>query len=142
MSNIKPIQDDILNEANSREPADRFIYLLELHEILKTRTKLIINVLTQEDCTAEIQSWLLEILHKEPVPPNYIDRSTANMLANIHPFHHDLITQALVQEYRQMTLDQARTKLRLDFTEEQFQIVFNQLQVWIAMHEPCAGGVN
>jgi hypothetical protein len=142
MSYIKPIQDDILDEANSREPADRFIYLLELHQLLKTRARLIINTLTHEDCTAEIQSWLLEILHKELVPPNYIDRSTANMLASVHPFHHDLVTQALVQEYRQMTLDQARTKLRLDFTEEQFQIVFNQLQVWIAMHEPCAGGVN
>jgi hypothetical protein len=71
MSYIKPIQDDILDEANSREPADRFIYLLELHQLLKTRARLIINTLTHEDCTAEIQSWLLEILHKEPVPPNY-----------------------------------------------------------------------
>lgn len=124
----------ILDDADSRPAAQRFIFLFQMYASLRMPGSRLINFETGEDGTNIVMSWLAEYLPTLPVPPDYFITAAEDTLNNIHPMMRESARAQMIQKLALLSKEEARKQLVLDFSDNQFEEVYQQVQYWLALN--------
>lgn len=131
------IIEELEQYISTLEPCPRLQYLEKICLAIKTGQLQLINHVTDSNHTKLVYEYLSQKLHTTPIPDNYFEWSVQDLLNHQHPLMRDDMTLYLVKILGPMTREEARLQHTVqEYTDEQFETLWNQMSIWVAMHEP------
>lgn len=126
----------ILERADKLAPCERFYYLEQTRISLKEGVLQFIDTDRMVSANPELLAWISDYIQTQRIPENYFSYSLERLLEDSHPMMREQIRSALTNELIRLTKEGALTQAaNQGFTQEQANILYDQMLAYIAMSE-------